>query len=130
MSRHNYSQYSNKKNRSTNDISDEVTATNDIPEVLVIDDNPAATEATPVEATSNGDTLENVIEPVATIGVVANCKKLNIRVAPYKDSEVVCVVNAANKVEINVAESTEEWYCVCTGSGAKGYCMKQFVDVL
>lgn len=65
-------------------------------------------------------------EPLYTIN---NCKKLNVRKKPSKDSAIVCVVTSANTLKIEEIESKPEWVKVVTDSGLKGFCMKQYVAI-
>lgn len=91
-----------------------------------------------VEATTQAP-VEEVVEEVAVVeetikpevhGVVVDCLKLNVREAPKANAAVVCVVDASSNLVIIEEESTEDFYAVCTASGAEGYCMKQFVKIL
>lgn len=63
------------------------------------------------------------------IGVVTDCLKLNIRKEPDKDSDVVVVVNCLDELKIDLGNSTDDWYAVCTVTGIEGFCMKKFVAV-
>lgn len=63
------------------------------------------------------------------IGVVTDCLKLNIREKPTKDSRVVTVVTCLDELEIDMGDSNDDWYAVCTATGIKGFCMKKFVAV-
>ena len=63
------------------------------------------------------------------IGVVTDCLKLNIREKPSKDSRVVTVVTCLDELEIDMGNSNDDWYAVCTATGIEGFCMKKFVAV-
>lgn len=63
------------------------------------------------------------------IGVVDNCKLLNIRKEPSKQAEVVCVVEPETVLMIDVEKSTNRWHKVYTEAGVEGFCMKEFVKV-
>ena len=123
MSKHNYSQYSNKKNENVAPVAveDEVTA----PEVDVetVVDTVVAPEVKMVE-----ETVETAAVPETVKGIVANCAKLNVRVAPNASATITCVLNAKSEIEIDMAKSTDEWFCVCTAAGTEGYCMRKFVN--
>ena len=82
---------------------------------------------TPVEETV-AEVIDN-IEPSKS-GVVVDCLKLNVRNAPNAKADVVCVIDASTKFVIDVAESTDEFYAICTESGAEGYCMRKFVKII
>ena len=124
MSRHNYSQYSNHKNQhNVNEVEVTETAVEVAPEVdtatIIENTNPEIVLAAPETAPAT--------ETVT--GVVVNCAKLNVRANPSTDADVVCVLNAASEIEVNVAESNDEWVKVCTATGIDGYCMRKFIDV-
>lgn len=82
------------------------------------------------------ETVEEVVEPVVEpvvkteTGVVVDCIKLNVRETPNTQAEIVCVINASTNLVIDEAESTEEFYKVCTESGAEGFCMKKFIKII
>lgn len=63
------------------------------------------------------------------IGVVTDCLKLNIREKPSKDSRVVTVVTCLDELEIDMSNSNDDWYAICTATGVEGFCMKKFVAV-
>jgi hypothetical protein len=126
LSKHNYSQYSNKNtNKPT------------------VNTEPSRVETAPVETLGyTGDiiepapvkTLEYIEEktetitvPVTIFGTVTNCTRLNVRVAPNPNATVACVLNADSEIEIDSDKSTTEWYSVCTAAGIKGYCMRKFI---
>lgn len=80
------------------------------------------------EAVAEEVVEEKVVE--SKRGVVANCFKLNVRSEPNPDSDVVCVIDPSTDLVIDDAASTEEFYKVCTASGAEGFCMKMFIRIL
>ena len=63
------------------------------------------------------------------IGFVTNCKKLNVREEPKKDSAIVCEVDYQTGLMIDENESTEEFYKVFTIAGIEGFCMKKFIAI-
>lgn len=65
---------------------------------------------------------------IETIGVVANCNKLNIREKPDIKSEVVCEVRIGSELKIDMDESTDGWFKVCTAAGSEGFCMREYVN--
>jgi uncharacterized protein YgiM (DUF1202 family) len=75
-------------------------------------------ESTPVE------------EPVVALrGVVTDCTKLNVRVAPVMGATVVCEITRGTKVDVYQDKSTDEWFSVCTESGVEGFCMKKYISI-
>jgi uncharacterized protein YgiM (DUF1202 family) len=114
LSRHNYSQYSNKNNNAPieEEVCEEsVVIENDVPEISLVE-----------------ETVETVVIPEIVVGCVANCAKLNVRAKPNTNADVICVLEAASEVNINVADSNTEWFKVCTATGIEGYCMRKFVN--
>ena len=136
LSKHNYSQYSNKKNVEGG-VSAKVAKTPLVPADLVstpVDDEVIHVIATP-EIKMEVTNVEPVIETVDTAtlpktvkGIVTNCARLNVRAYPSIDADVVCVLDVMSELEINTEKSTYDWLCVCTATGVDGYCMKKFVD--
>lgn len=69
-------------------------------------------------------------EVVETVGGhVVDCARLNIRSAPDKGAEVLCVVPAGAVLLVDMILVTRDWYKVCTEAGIEGYCMKKYVDI-
>lgn len=62
------------------------------------------------------------------IGVV-NCLRLHMYSEPSLDSEIVCKIRYSTEVEINLAESTEDFYKIYTAIGAEGFCQKDLVTI-
>lgn len=62
-------------------------------------------------------------------GVVADCKKLNVRKAPSLTAPIVCTIPCGTEVEVYVEDSTDEFYCVYTASGVEGFCAKQYIAI-
>lgn len=123
MSRHNYTQYSNKK-AETAEPTSEIIMPND-PNMFTIIPNENTDE--PVVVLME-ETVETAPLPETIEGVVVNCGKLNVRAKPDSNAEIVCVLNAKSEIEIDVAKSSNEWFHVCTATGVEGYCMRQYID--
>lgn len=123
MSKHNYSQYSDKKKASNQPkpikaaepVEMPVTRIPLIPEVKM--------EVEPIQ-----ETVDTVVLPKTVNGVVVNCAKLNIREEPDTHADVVCVLDVMSEVMIEVNKSDNEWLKVHTAAGVEGYCMRKFVD--
>lgn len=60
---------------------------------------------------------------------VANCLRLHIYAEPSKESEIICKVRYLTELSIDLENSTEEFYKVCTAIGAEGFCEKDLVTV-
>lgn len=70
-----------------------------------------------------------VEEPELAVGVVANCRKLNVREHPDTSANVLSELLALSEVQVVANEKFDEWYHVITASGIDGYCMKKYIDV-
>ena len=68
-------------------------------------------------------------EPVVK-GKVTDCIKLNVRSGALITSDIREVIEEGAIVEINEKRSTDDWYSVCTESGIKGFCMKEYITKL
>lgn len=89
------------------------------------------------------EVIEEVVEPVefteevealAVInGVVANCKRLNVRRKPEKTAEILTIIEEGTAVTINDSLSSEDFYSVTVelpdGATMVGYCMKQYIKI-
>lgn len=60
---------------------------------------------------------------------VANCLRLHIHSKPDLDSEIVCKVRYLTELNIDLSNSTEDYYKVFTATGASGFCLKEYVSV-
>lgn len=67
--------------------------------------------------------------PTYVSGTVVDCLKLNVRAKPDSNSEIVCVLNSGTKVTVDTSKITDEWYCIQTSDGLKGYCLKTNIRV-
>ena len=56
-----------------------------------------------------------------------NCLRLHIFSEPNTDSEVICKLRYLTEVEIDMNNSTEDFYKVCTAIGAEGFCQKDLL---
>lgn len=134
MSKHNYSQYSNKKNENKVDTTPDVTAeiqngvdTDTNVEVVTLEQKTTTDTNVDVVTLEQKTTTETNSGAVAT-GVVAKCAKLNVRSKPSTTADVITVLNANDILKIDVDKSTDEWFKICTTNGINGYCMRQFVN--
>lgn len=121
MSKTNYTQFSNTKTETPS-----VKIQNGDPKVgpEIVFNEPVQGHPDPV-----GEAGEPGPVGMTTVGVVDGCYMLNVRKEPNTDADVVCVIKVGATVEINEAESTDEFYKVCTAAGATGYCMKKYIKV-
>lgn len=81
-----------------------------------------------------GKPVKNVVEPVqvsnTAIGIVTNCKKLNLRTKPSKAATIIYEIPANSQVTIDFDKSVNGWLRVRTESGTEGFCMKEFVSII
>lgn len=59
----------------------------------------------------------------------ADCLRLHVHEKPDLESEIVCKLRYLTEVAINEEESTDEFYKVCTATGAEGYASKDCVAI-
>lgn len=60
---------------------------------------------------------------------VVNCLRLHILAEPKLGAEVVCKIRYLTQVEIDLANSTEDFYKICTEIGAEGFCQKEYLSI-
>lgn len=58
-----------------------------------------------------------------------NCLRLHVFSEPRTDSDVVCKIRYLTEVEIDINNSTEEFYKIYTAIGAEGFCQKELLTV-
>lgn len=77
-------------------------------------------------------TFNETVEPTPSEpieGFVSGCNRLNVRKEPKAGSLVVCTIEKDADVIIDLDESTDTFYKVCTEAGAEGYCMKDYITI-
>lgn len=126
MSKHNYSQYSNKNANNTNAQNRNKQHTKPVEKAPIIETE-HKTVVTP-EVKVVQETVETVTLPKIVKGIVAHCAKLNVRENAIVNSGIVCVLNAMSEVKIDVNKSTTNWFYVICANGAEGYCMREYID--
>lgn len=72
---------------------------------------------------------EVIEELTPVVGIVTNCRLLNIRTMPDANADVICVERALSELIIDEHKSTDEWLSVCTVAGVEGYCAKKYVAI-
>ena len=87
-------------------------------------------EVTPEVEPSVEPEVEPSVENSGAVstGVVAGCAKLNLRKEANKTSAVVGVLDKGVTVQVDLDNSTDEFYKV-NAYGKEGYCMKQFISI-
>lgn len=133
MSNHNYSKYSNKKhNNNKPAVEPSYTVKMEVEPV----ETSIVSVTEPVEVTTMSvaepafmeETVETVAIPEIIKGTVANCMKLNVRVKPRADADVLCVLDVNSELEIDMEKSNSDWFHINTAAGVDGYCMRRFVN--
>lgn len=126
MSKHNYSQYSNKNTTKAPVGTANSRADNNT--VKTLEHVYETAEPAPVNTLEYiEEKVDAVTTPDTVFGTVTNCARLNVRAIPNPNGTVVCVLDANSELEIDYDNSTTEWYSVCTAAGIKGYCMRKFI---
>lgn len=63
------------------------------------------------------------------IGVVENCESLRVRQLPSSDGEILTTIDKGTELEIDLENSTDEFYNIYIPAGIHGYCMKKFITL-
>ena len=118
---HNYTNYSTPK---TNPAQDESIPVNqEVKNENPVNDNVTADD--PI--TKAAEVVPEPEEAPTVIGTVVDCVRLRVRESASSNAEVICEIPKDSDVLIDENESTDEFYKVCTESGAEGFCMKKFI---
>lgn len=146
MSKHNYSQYSNKKNDRKPEVAGANAPVNDgkpkidetvnkpMVEEPAVKPNPVKMESIVAEPIMEPaieliqETVETVTLPETVVGVAVNCARLNVRATPSLNAEILCVLDVGAEVQVDVANSDNEWFKLCTATGIEGYSMRNFIN--
>ena len=81
-----------------------------------------------IEEPIKTDEVKN--EPKIVKGVVINCTSLKVRLSPaVRPNNAFSVIDAGFEVDINLDESTKDWYKITTKGGITGFCMKDYITV-
>jgi hypothetical protein len=63
------------------------------------------------------------------MGGIVNCLRLHIHSEPNIESEIVCKVRYLTEVEIDLKESTKDFYKIYTAIGVEGFCQKDLITI-
>lgn len=76
--------------------------------------------------------VDQFTEPEVEVvrGKVIKCKQLRVRRLPNPKADVICTLDAEDKVVIDLDKSTFTFFKVTTSAGVEGYCMKQYIAVV
>ena len=128
MSKKRYTQYSKFSGEEPETEFEEETVEEELPiegQIVIPEVEPEPVFIAPVSDPEPSVEPEN-----RKFGKVSNCKKLNVRKLPSRDSEIISELVEGSEVMIDDNESTALFYKICTEHGIEGYCMKNFIKVL
>ena len=74
-------------------------------------------------------TQEPVEKEVPKVGVVDNCVRLNVRVAPRITADVRLIINKGDEVILCEKQPKGEWFRVRTQNNTEGFCMKKYITI-
>lgn len=129
----NYTNYSKPNEAKKQDEAAQTPVATVTPAVVELDpeDAPVATVAPEIDEQTSTYNPEPDQEPI--IGVVSNCKMLNVRAEADKKATIVSIINAGDEVEIIEEGSTEDFYHIYYVTSENinvfGYCMKDFITI-
>lgn len=135
MSRNDYTKYA-KENRTETPVIEPEVEVEPVVETLVESEPVVQPEEITIVNVETPEAEPEVIEPETVeetsrkMGRVIGCVKLNVRRAPKPRAEVVCEIACDTEVEVDEAESTIDFYKICTASGVEGYCVKTYISVM
>lgn len=78
---------------------------------------------------NENDTQEPVEKEVPKVGVVDNCVRLNIRVAPRITADVRLIIDKGDEVILCEKQPKGEWFRVRTQNNTEGFCMKKYITI-
>ena len=74
-------------------------------------------------------TQEPVEKEVPKVGVVDNCSRLNVRVAPRMTADVRLIIDKGDEVTLCEKQPKGEWFRVRTQNNTEGFCMKKYITI-
>lgn len=74
-------------------------------------------------------TQEPVEKEAPKVGVVDNCVRLNIRVAPRITADVRLIIEKGDEVILCEKQPKGEWFRVRTQDNTEGFCMKKYIMI-
>lgn len=93
-----------------------------VPEVVEENSEVVKEEVKSVEETP-------VVEIKEVTGTVVNCERLNVRKTPELGNNILGDILSGRKVQVNMDESTDQYYKICSETGLDGYCMKGYIKI-
>ena len=139
MGKKDYTKYSESSKETENEVITNELENNEgeleTKEFTVIEENNGKIIDPKVEnqnETENGKTTEPENTGAVTAAKVTGCTRLNVRKQPKKDAEVVCIITNENNIQVDLDNSTEDFYKISTSCNnvlIEGYCMKQYITI-
>lgn len=84
-----------------------------------------------VEVTETIEEVAEVKKENFCVGVVTECAQLRVRETPDTSKEnTIGVLMFTDEVQVDLDNSTSDFYKVTTAAGLEGYCMKKFINVV
>ena len=74
-------------------------------------------------------TQEPVEKEAPKVGVVDNCSRLNVRVAPRMTADVRLIISKGDEVTLCEKQPKGEWFRVRTQDNTEGFCMKKYITI-
>ena len=74
-------------------------------------------------------TQEPVEKEAPKVGVVDNCSRLNVRVAPRMTADVRLIIDKGEEVTLCEKQPKGEWFRVRTQNNTEGFCMKKYITI-
>lgn len=74
-------------------------------------------------------TQEPVEKETPKVGVVDNCVRLNIRVAPRITADVRLIIEKGDEVILCEKQPKGEWFRVRTQDNTEGFCMNKYITI-
>lgn len=121
MSNRDYTKYS----REPQPVNDPAVAPVQEPEVEV----EVEVEAPVVDPVQEPPVIEPTTFPATTTkaGFVYGCTRLNVRSEPSSTASILCEIENKTEVEIDLTNSTDDFYKICLASGIEGFCVKSYI---
>lgn len=93
-------------------------------------DSYSTLEETTKEVMADEPIVEKAPEVVETIGVVANCDRLNVRVSPRITADRLTIIDKGTKVVLCPKQpKNDEWCRVRVDAKTEGFCMKKYIEI-
>lgn len=89
----------------------------------------AEAELAPSEMVVGAAPEQSTVGEKKAFGIVSECAMLSIRTMPTSYSDFVAIIPAGTELMLDLENSTEGFFKVCTAAGIEGFCMKKYVKI-